>query len=298
MSELARKQVTVSLSGDGGDELFGGYDRYLVGNRIWNGIRRIPRPLREPLSWVMGLISVGSWDRLFRSAGAWTKRHGLSGERVHKLAAVLSLDTGEEVYRRIMSHCSAPEKVVLETQEPTVVLTDPMQWPSLDNYLQRMMYLDLVTYLPDDILVKLDRASMGVSLESRVPFLDHRIVEFALRLPLRQKIRDGRGKWLLREVLDRHVPRVLTERPKMGFGVPIDRWLRGPLREWAEDLLDERRLEREGFLDPQSIKLVWNEHLSGGRDRQFLLWNVLMFQAWLVEQHPRPMQVPAIAQSA
>ncbi len=251
-----------------------------------------------PLSRVMTSLSPTSWDRVLSLGGAWMRRQGLSGERVHKFAAALPLDTAEAVYRRMLSHWSAPEEVVVGAREPTITLTDPAQWPTFEDQLQRMMYLDLVTYLPDDILVKLDRASMAVSLESRVPFLDHRVVEFALRLPLGQKIRSGQGKWLLREVLKRHVPPPLTERPKMGFGVPIDRWLRGPLRAWAEDLLSEERMKVEGFFDPGAVRGIWREHVSGERNRQFLLWDVLMFQAWLASQRNQPITPPVVAGAA
>ncbi len=298
VSELARRDVTVSLSGDGGDELLGGYDRYFVSDQMWRSIRRVPRGARVLLGRAITALPPAGWDRLLRLGGPLARRGGLSGERAHKLAALLSLDTEEAVYRRMMSHWPEPEDVVAGAREPVVTLTDRAQWPRLDNYLQRMMYLDLVTYLPDDILVKVDRASMGVSLESRAPFLDHRVVEFALQLPLGQKVRNGHGKWLLRRVLDRHVPRTLINRPKMGFGVPIDRWLRGPLREWAEDLLSDRRLRQEGFLDPAAVNRTWREHLSGQRNRQFLLWGVLMFQAWFAAQRHDPAHAPVVARTA
>jgi asparagine synthase (glutamine-hydrolysing) len=187
------------------------------------------------------------------------------------------------MYLYLVSLWQHPGSIVVGGSEPPTILTDPGRWADLADFTQRMMYLDTVTYLPDDILVKVDRASMGVSLEGRVPFLDHRLVEFAWRVPLRMKIRDGKGKWLLRQVLDKYVPKELVERPKMGFGVPIDAWLRNPLREWAEALLDEKRLRREGFFDPHPIRKKWAEHLSGKRTWQYPLWDVLMFQAWLEE---------------
>jgi asparagine synthase (glutamine-hydrolysing) len=298
VSELARREVTVCLSGDGGDELFGGYDKYLVSDQFWRGVRWVPHGARVLLGRAITALPPAAWDRVLRWSGRLAPRGGLSGERAHKLAALLSLDTAEDVYRRMMSHWPEPEAVVAGAQEPLVIFTDRAQWPRLDNYLLRVMYLDLVTYLPDDILVKVDRASMGVSLESRAPFLDHRIVEFALRLPLAQKVRKGQGKWLLRRVLDRYVPPTLMDRPKMGFGVPIDRWLRGPLREWADDLLSDHRLREEGFLDPVAVGHTWREHLSGRRNHQFLLWDVLMFQAWLASQREHRAHVPVLARTA
>jgi len=183
----------------------------------------------------------------------------------------------------LVSHWPHPEQVVKQSREPPTALNDVQGLVALSDFTQRMMYLDTVTYLPDDILVKVDRAAMGVSLETRVPLLDHRLMEFAWRVPMHMKIRDGQGKWLLRQVLYRYVPQKLLERPKMGFGVPIDSWLRGPLRAWAEDLLDESRLKREGFFEPEPIRKLWLEHLSGIRNWQYHLWGVLMFQAWLVE---------------
>lgn len=190
------------------------------------------------------------------------------------------MENGEAFYRSLVSHWTNPSAVVIGADEPDTLLSKADEWPETECLEHWMMAVDALTYLPDDILTKVDRAAMAVSLETRVPLLDHRVVEFAWKLPLHFKIRNGQGKWLLRQVLYRHVPPALIERPKMGFGIPLDSWLRGPLRDWAEGLLDESRLRREGFFHPASIRQAWAEHLSGKRNRQYELWNVLMFQQW------------------
>ena len=290
VSELARRHVTVSLSGDGGDELFGGYNRYRWVPGVWRQASRIPRPLRGAAAGVLTSQSPKAWERLLRRAGPLAPRTAnqrLAGEKLHKLAAMLGLGSPEAIYLDLVSHWTQPAQLVLGSREPLTAVTDPDQWADVPGIVEHMMYLDLVTYLPGDILTKLDRASMGVSLEARVPLLDHRVVELAWRMPLELKIRDGQTKWLLRQVLYRYVPPRLIERPKMGFGVPIDRWLRGPLREWAEALLDADRLRSDGYLDPALVRSRWAEHLSGRRDWQYPLWDVLMFQAWL-DQAPTP----------
>jgi asparagine synthase (glutamine-hydrolysing) len=207
------------------------------------------------------------------------------GDKLHKGAGVLASSTVDELYLGMVSHLGNPSEWVIDGHEPATHLTGLR--PELDglNAVELMMALDTISYLPDDILVKVDRAAMGVSLESRVPFLDHRLVEFAWSLPLGYKLRDGQTKWPLRQVLYRHVPRELVDRPKMGFGVPLHDWLRGPLREWAESLLDEDRLQREGYFHPAPIRQMWAEHLSGRRNWMSQLWNVLMFQAWLEKEN-------------
>jgi asparagine synthase (glutamine-hydrolysing) len=288
ISQLARREVTVSLSGDGGDELFGGYSLYFFGLKVWQMIDRVPLRLRRLATTGLRLLSPQSWERIYKMVDPLLpeklkQRH--PGEKLHKVADFLQIDNPERLYLQLVSHWKAPNSIVLEGSEPTSNFTNHTQWSNLPDFPQRMMYLDTVTYLPDDILVKLDRASMGVSLEARVPFLDHRVVEFAWQLPLSMKIRDGQGKWLLRQLLHRYVPKALVERPKMGFGVPIDVWLRGPLREWAETLLDEKTLRDQGFFDPNPIRQAWAEHLSGRWHWQYELWDVLMFQQWL--QHVR-----------
>lgn len=284
ISQLARQHVTVSLSGDAGDELFGGYNRYFGTQRWWDIINAVPRSVRQTLSFGLSVPSPRTWDRIGSGFGAISgnsMRWGNLGNRIKKLASVMCVDNSSSLYRHFVSHWEDPSKIVLGAREPQTEITNPRF--SLDNIVEQMMLLDTVSYMADDILVKVDRAAMGVSLETRVPFLDHRLFEFAWRLPLSMKIRDGKGKWILRQVLYKHVPKDLIERPKMGFGVPIDSWLRGPLREWAEDLLDESRLRQEGFLDPGPIRQKWAEHLSGRSNWQYHLWDVLMFQSWLAQ---------------
>lgn len=284
VSQLARKHVTVSLSGDGGDELFGGYNRYFWGRSIWKKTGWLPGPIKSAASLALTSLSPQDWDSLFDKGGFLLPdkiKQKTPGDKLHKLAEILAARSPEEIYTGLVSHWKNPAEVVMGAQEPPTALSDIRKWADLPDFTHRMMYLDMVTYLPDDILVKVDRASMGVSLESRVPFLDHRVVEFAWRIPLEMKIRNNRGKWVLRQVLYKHVPKELIERPKMGFGVPIDEWLRGPLREWAEALLDKKRLLREGFFNPQPIRHKWQEHLAGTRNWQYYLWDVLMFELWL-----------------
>lgn len=280
VSKLARQNVTVSLSGDGGDELFCGYERYNLGHRVWQKLGLLPRPARRALAALVRRAPGNVLDRMQRALPLRLQVSGLP-DRLPKLAEVLAHSDGQAFYRSLVSHAKDPAALVLGAREPETILSRPDALPSLPGLREQMMLLDMLTYLPDDILTKVDRASMAVSLEARVPLLDHRLVEFAWRLPTDLKYRDGQGKWLLRQVLHRYVPRELMERPKMGFGVPIEHWLRGPLRDWAEELLDEKRLREEGIFDPGPIRRMWLEHLSGRRPWHFHLWDVLMFQAWL-----------------
>ncbi|ULA64995.1 MAG: Asparagine synthetase (glutamine-hydrolyzing) [Nitrospira sp.] len=281
VSKLARQYVTVALSGDGGDELFGGYNRYFWSRRLWRRFAPIPYWMRAAVGSLTQAISPDRWETLYRTFSFALPAIQRPGDQIHKLAGLLGAKDPDAMYRDMISLWKQPLNAVVGAVEPQTTVTDRSSWARLPEFTMRMMYLDLVTYLPDDILTKVDRASMVVSLEARVPLLDHRLVEFAWTVPLSMKIKaDGEGKWLLRRVLDRYVPRELIERPKMGFGVPLDSWLRGPLREWAESLLDARRLDREGYFHSGPIRQRWAEHLSGKRNWQHALWNVLMFQAW------------------
>ncbi|MES2196569.1 MAG: asparagine synthase (glutamine-hydrolyzing) [Pseudomonadota bacterium] len=288
VSKLARRNVTVSLSGDGGDELFSGYTRYALADEFWKKLARVPRSLRRATAGLATFPSPAFYDRL---AGPLMtlipehRRHGRLGDKVHKAAGLLSMRTVDEVYLHLCSHWHNPADIVVGGRELPTMLTGLDTLPGLPGNVERMMYVDLMSYLPDDILAKVDRAAMAVSLETRVPMLDHRVVEFAMSLPLALLRAENKTKWPLRQLLYKHVPKELVERPKMGFGVPIDAWLRGALRDWAEDLLSEARLKADDFFDPAPIRLAWQEHLSGRRNHQYLLWDVLMFQAWRAAQN-------------
>lgn len=287
VSQMARQHVTVALSGDAGDELFCGYNRYQVTASTWQRLSALPLPMRRVAAWAITRLSPVAWNRFAAATGI--SRHWADfGYKLHKGAGVLAAASADDVYSGLVSQWHQPSQVLLGGTEPATLLTGLQPDLTGLNDVERMMALDMLTYLPDDILVKVDRAAMGVSLETRTPFLDHRVVEFAWQLPLAYKLRKEKNsyttKWALRQVLYRHVPKAMIERPKQGFGIPIDSWLRGPLREWAEDLLSERRLKADGYFNPQPIRQKWAEHLSGQRNWQHPLWCVLMFQAWLAEQ--------------
>ncbi|MDI6770538.1 MAG: asparagine synthase (glutamine-hydrolyzing), partial [Anaerolineales bacterium] len=285
VSQLARRHVTVSLSGDGGDELFGGYNRYFMLDAIWKRIGWMPLSLRKLASSAAKAVPTRLWPTLFRFLPDLADFPN-PADKAQKLAEIIASPSPEAIYLDLVSHWKQPASVVLNAREPVTALLDRSRWADLTSFTDQMMFLDLITYLPGDILNKVDRASMGVSLEARAPFLDdHQTLEFAWSLPRQYKIRGGQGKWILRQVLYRYVPRELIERPKMGFGIPIDSWLRGPLREWAETLLDERRMQQEGFFNPQPIRQKWAEHISRKRNWQYHLWDILIFQAWLEAQH-------------
>ncbi|HEY5914221.1 MAG TPA: asparagine synthase (glutamine-hydrolyzing) [Verrucomicrobiae bacterium] len=283
LCELARSQVTVSLSGDAGDELFGGYEDYRKAQRLWQVIGRVPRSLRRQVARGVGyLAALGAG--LGWGGGAAPSFLG----RVTNVSRLAQVSDERQLYRLMMSPNRDAAAWLGLKQEPPTRFEDAVSWRNTPDFLHRMMSLDFVSYLTDDILVKVDRAAMSVSLETRIPLLDHRVVEFAWSLPKALKQRHGRGKWLLRQVLYRSVPPALVERPKQGFGVPIGEWLRGPLRGWAEDLLSRRRLREEGFFDELTVSEKWREHVAGTRDHSPALWHVLMFQAWCESQKLDP----------
>ena len=264
VSRLARRSVSVALSGDGGDESFAGYNRYQLANNLAKGLSPLPYPVKKCIS------------RLLLNLP-------LSG-RACKFLELVNARDDDDLYRLLMSFWKTPEILLKPGREPLDFMDMPSRCPDIDNFIHRMMCVDTLHYLPDDILVKVDRASMAVSLETRDPLLDYRVIEYAWKLPIAMKMHQGRGKRILRAILERHVPATLFERPKQGFGIPHGQWLRGPLREWAETLLSEKRLEEEGFFNTEPIRKKWQEHVSRKNDWGYLLWSILMFQAWLERQ--------------
>ena len=284
VAALAREHVTVALSGDGGDEVFGGYNRYLYTSQLWDRISALPKSVRSVAARALSAVPPSAWNSFGSKAGAILPRLAKVdrlGDKVHKGAALLGSSSEADLFAGMLSHWREPESVVIGATEPPSAARG--HGPSLESLsaVERMMALDLTGYLPDDILVKVDRAAMAVSLETRVPYLDQRVIEFAWRLPFDFRLRGGETKWILRQLLYRHVPKELIERPKMGFGIPLGDWLRGPLRDWAETLLDERRIRDEGFFNPEPIRRLWRAHLGGGVDEPNRLWIILMFQQWL-----------------
>jgi len=286
--QSARQEVTVALSGDAGDELFGGYNRYFWGPHIWNRLSWLPFPARKALGACVSAVPLEVWNAI--SSLVKSNQSGgvnQAGAKFHKLAKRLKTVKGMgDLYLSLLSEWQDPADIVISdgvklVGQPDTLMRDPLPSVGLNDQALEMMYRDSMMYLTDDILCKVDRAAMACSLETRVPFLDHRVVELAWQLPLNMKIRNNQGKWALRQVLYKHVPRELIERPKAGFAIPIGQWLRGPLREWANGLLDEQRLRKEGYLKPAPILQAWKEHLTGRIDHTPKIWAVLMFQSWL-----------------
>ncbi|TDT73103.1 asparagine synthase (glutamine-hydrolysing) [Litoreibacter halocynthiae] len=281
VAEMAREHVTVALSGDGGDELFCGYDRYVHGQKMMDKLRGLPGPLRSLGGAAIRAIPETWLNKVMEPIRATPQGKEPNGQRLHRLANYAMSTSTEELHQKMVSVWRFPEDAVLGGSSPPSILADHLPPRGNLSDMERMMQLDMLAYLPDDILCKVDRATMAVALESRAPLLDHRVAEFIWALPERFKYRDGKSKWLLRQVLYKYVPAALIERPKMGFEVPIGLWLRGGLRDWAQALLDPDRLRREGYLDEAVITRLWSQHLVGSHNWGAQLWNVLMFQAWL-----------------
>ena len=278
ISRLAKQYVTVALTGDGGDEVFGGYNRYRWNKKVWNLISHTPRFFSAGLGGAITLLSPGAWDAVLGG------RQPQGGQKMHKLARSLRARSEWELYRQVSSVSPEPSELVAAEHKGSV-FSDPSNMPATAaTFVEEMMYQDTVTYLPDDILVKVDRASMGASLETRAPFLDHEIIEFAWSLPLSMKVRGGTGKYILRKVLERFVPKNLTDRPKAGFVIPIGAWLRTELRDWAESTLDPGKIRELGYLDAHVVQTKWQEHVSGKHDWEPQIWNILTLQSWL-EHH-------------
>lgn len=280
---LARREVTVALSGDGGDEVFGGYNRYMYGDRLLTRLARVPRPARRLLAAGIGQVSPRSWAKVTQALSPVVRplrRHSHAAEKLQKVGRLLDFDSPGQMYRSLVSAWQEPEQLVVGARTRDTTLEQTLGRKDVPNLLDRMMLADQLTYLPDDQLAKVDRVSMAVSLEVRVPLLDHRLVEFAWTLPTSMKTRDGQGKWLLRQVLYRLVPRKIVERPKQGLSVPLATWLRGPLRPWAEDLLSADQLERDGVLRAAPIRRAWNALLRGQSGMAQALWGMLLFQQW------------------
>jgi asparagine synthase (glutamine-hydrolysing) len=281
VSKMAKQYVSVSLSGDAGDELFCGYNSYMLAD-TWQKIQFIPFLARKQIGNFIKMIPATSWECFFNKLGKIKKLPSNMGEKIEKLAARLqTIDCINLLYYSLASQTDNPENLVVGSKEPQGWIKKIGHTMKFEDIKHHMMLMDTMTYLPDDILVKVDRAAMANSLETRVPFLDHRVVELAWRMPIDMKFRDNQTKWLLRQVLYQYVPKKLIERPKVGFSIPLAQWLRGPLRGWVENLLDEKRLNNEGYFNANNVRDLWHAHLSGKRNHQAILWSILMFQNWL-----------------
>jgi asparagine synthase (glutamine-hydrolysing) len=281
VSKLARTSVTVSLSGDGGDELFGGYNRYVLGRRLWSAANRVPWLIRPAAGALLRALPASKWDAMLSPMGRrFPALRERVGERLHKFSRVVSSRDRDALYQSLVTQWEG----VVPGLTAAPMIGGRERAAAIEDITERMMYFDQTSYLVDDVLVKVDRASMAASLEAREPLLDHRLVEFAWSLPLTMKLRSGKGKWLLRRLLERYLPVSLIERPKMGFAVPLGDWLRGPLRDWADALLGMSRLRQEGWFDARLVRAAWETHIHGGNEWQQHLWTILMFQAWLDAQ--------------
>ncbi len=287
VARIARSAVTVALSGDGGDELFGGYSRYRWAELLWKKMDRLPVSMRKAVAGAIRMLPPERWNALVLSGRApipQRLRDPMAGDKLYKIAELFTERTSRSLYRQLVSLWTNPEALVLRSSETPTALTSRSIPASISGFTEQMMYLDAQSYLPDDILVKVDRSAMSVSLETRSPYLDHRLFHLAWRLPFEYKVSEGLGKRVIRDVLAQYIPQSMFDRPKQGFSVPVAQWLRGPLREWAEDLLEPNQLASQGYLDVAQVRAIWSEHLSGHRNWQARLWSVLMFQSWLSKQ--------------
>ena len=288
ISLAARKNVTVTLSGDGGDEIFAGYNRHRIMDHIWPTIRKIPTPLRATAASMIRMFSTKQLDaagKIVMPILPTVLRSSQFGDHLHKLASLAKCQEWSGAYVALVSAWNAPDKLVIDSRHEAAHI-DAATQANMPDALRAMQWLDQTTYLVDDILTKVDRASMAASLETRVPLLDHRLVEFAWTLPAEMKVRNGQGKWILRQVLNRFVPAPLLDRPKMGFAIPLESWLRGPLQEWASDLLSERRVCEQGFLHADMVTQEWNKFFAGGGGHQHKVWALLMWMAWVDKWKP------------
>ena len=285
VSRLASESVKVSLSGDGGDELFCGYNRYLMADKIWKKMNMVPLAIRKVLTNIFSDIKPTTWDFIAQRVRFLLPKYARLnnlGDKFNKGIGLVASESMVDLYLKLVTHWDNPLRATVKGKD--LLLMELLDNKKLQNFndVQGMMCMDLLTFLPDDLLVKVDRAAMAVSLETRAPFLDHRIVEFSLNLPQHFKVRNGETKWILKELLKQYLPVEIFQRPKMGFAVPVGQWLRGPLKEWADDLLNQTRLKNEGFFNPKVISKKWNEHIDGTHNWDYHLWDILMFQAWLL----------------